>query len=70
MERAGIPHCTLHHLRRSFSTLAQRKGIGRDIVKDLGDWSCIGVVEKHYTGEVDEALKRAMDRIAAMGYTG
>ncbi len=61
---AGIAHCTLHDLRRSFSTLAQRAGVDRSLVKDLGGWSCLSVVEKHYTGDVTPALRRAMRRIA------
>lgn len=65
VKRAGIAACTVHDLRRSFSTLAQRAGVDKATVKDLGGWSTIGVVEKHYTGEVSEVFKLAMDRIAA-----
>ncbi len=65
VKRAGIPHCTLHDCRRSFSTLAQRAGVDRAIVKDLGGWSTLRVVENHYSGEVPEVLERAMEQIAA-----
>jgi integrase len=65
VKKAGIPHCSLHDLRRSFSTLAQRAGVDTVTVKNLGGWSTIGVVEKHYTGEVPEAFERAMRTIAA-----
>ncbi len=65
VKRAGIPHCSLHDLRRSFSTLAQRAGIDKATVKDLGGWSNIGVVEKHYTGEVPEVSQRAMAKLDA-----
>jgi len=61
---AGIAHCALHDLRRSFSTLAQRAGVDRYTVKDLGGWSVVSVVEKHYTGDVSEAHRRAMAKIA------
>ena len=64
VQRAGIAHCTLHDLRRSFSTLAQRAGVDKYIVKDLGGWSVVSVVEKHYTGDVSEAHRRAMAQIA------
>ena len=60
---AGV-RATLHDCRRSFSTLAQRAGVDRGVVKDLGGWSTVGVVEKHYTGEIQPALERAMERIA------
>jgi integrase len=64
VEKAKIAHCTMHDLRRSFSTLAQRLGVDRFTVKDLGGWSTVSVVERHYTGEVPEVYRRAMDRIA------
>ncbi len=60
----GIAPCSLHDLRRSFSTLAQRAGIDKYTVKDLGGWSVVSVVEKHYTGDVQEVYRRAMDKIA------
>ena len=62
--KAKIAPCSLHDCRRSFSTLAQRAGIDRNTVKDLGGWSALSVVEKHYTGEVPEVFERAMAQIA------
>ena len=65
--KADVAHCTLHDFRRSFSTLAQRAGIDRETVRDLGGWSTTTVVEKHYTGELPEVFERAvktMDRAA------
>ncbi len=61
---AGIPYCSLHDLRRSFSTLCQRAGIDRHIVKDLGGWSCVAVVERHYTGDIAPIHRQAMARVA------
>ncbi|MBT3199119.1 MAG: tyrosine-type recombinase/integrase [Phycisphaerales bacterium] len=66
-KRTTVAHCTFHDLRRSFSTLAQRRGVDRNIVKDLGGWSVVSVLEKHYTGEMFEAHRRAMDMIAEAG---
>ncbi len=63
LSKAGVSACTLHDFRRSFSTLAQRAGVDKHIVKDLGGWSVVSVVEKHYTGEIDEVYRRAMDKI-------
>lgn len=65
VKSAGVAYCTLHDLRRSFSTLAQRAGVDKATVKDLGGWSAIRVVEKHYSGEVPEAFERAMKTIEA-----
>jgi len=64
VKKSGIVYCTPHDLRRSFSTIAQRAGVDRSIVKDLGGWSEISVLEKHYTGDVSEARRRAMETIA------
>lgn len=64
VKKTEIRYCTPHDLRRSFSTIAQRAGVDRSIVKDLGGWSEISVLEKHYTGDVSEAHRRAMETIA------
>jgi integrase len=63
VKEAGIDHCSVHDLRRSFSALAQRAGVDKATVKDLGGWSTVGVVEKHYSGEVPEVFERAMEKI-------
>ncbi len=67
MKRAGIARATIHDLRRSFSTRAQRLGVDIETVTALGGWSNTEVVKKHYTGNVDEALHAAMKRIAEAG---
>ena len=65
--RAGVKPCTAHDLRRSFSTLAQRAGVDKYTVKDMGGWSSVAVVEKHYTGEIDQVYREAMAKIVAAG---
>lgn len=61
---AGLnPPATFHDLRRSFSTLAQRAGVDRETVKDLGGWSSTSVVKNHYTGQVDDHLRDVVDRL-------
>jgi integrase len=64
VKRAGVTHCTLHDMRRSFSTLAQRAGVDKYTVKDLGGWSVVSVVEKHYTGDLLDVQRKAMQKIA------
>ena len=64
LSASGIASCTLHDLRRLLSTLAQRAGVDKYTVKDLGGWSEVSVVERHYTGDVSEAHRIAMERIA------
>jgi hypothetical protein len=46
-------------------------GIDKATVKDLGGWSALSVVEKHYTGEVVEAHRTATRRFEnARGVAG
>lgn len=66
VEGTKISHCALHDLRRSWSTIMQRSGIDRSTVKEMGGWSSITVVERHYTGEVPEVHQQAMERVAAI----
>jgi len=66
VKAAKVKRCTLHDLRRSFSTLAQRAGIDRHVVKDLGGWSCVSVLERHYTGDIAPVYRAAMDRMAGV----
>ena len=40
------------------------QGQTRCTVKDLGRWSVVSVVEKHYTGDVLEVHRRPMQKIA------
>ena len=64
VKAAKIADCSIHDLRRSFSTLGQRAGVDRHIIKDLGGWSSVTVVEKHYSGDISPVYREAMDRIA------
>jgi len=59
---AGIAHCTLHDLRRSFSTLAQRAGIDAATVQKLGGWSSVDVVREYYTGSVTAGHRAAVGK--------
>jgi len=67
VDRAKVSKCTIHDLRRSFSTLAQRAGVDKYCVKDLGGWSDVSVVERHYTGEIASVMRDAMEKIVAAG---
>lgn len=37
----------------------------RHVVKDLGGWSCVPVLERHYSGDFSPVYRQATDRIAA-----
>ena len=64
VKKAGIAHATLHDLRRSFSTIAQRAGVDKAIVQLLGGWSDVRVIERSYTGDLSGVMRAAMDKIA------
>lgn len=66
VERVGLPHCTLHDLRRSFSTLAQRRGVDVGTVMLLGGWSSVDVVRRHYTGDLHGHLAATMAHLDAI----
>lgn len=63
VRHVGIASCTLHDLRRSFSTLLQRAGIDVGTVQLLGGWSSIEVVRRHYTGDLHGHLASAMSQM-------
>jgi integrase len=62
----GVKRCTLHDLRRSFSTLAQRHGVDVGTVMLLGGWASIAVVRAHYTGDLHGHLSAEMARLDAL----
>lgn len=66
VRRVGVTPCTLHDLRRSFSTLAQRRGVDVGTVMLLGGWASIAVVRKHYTGDLHGHLAAEMARLDAI----
>ncbi len=65
VEQIGIPKCTIHDLRRSFSTHAQRRGIDVATVMRLGGWSNEAVVRKHYTGDLGGLMQHTMAHLDA-----
>ena len=60
VQRVGLAKCSLHDLRRSFSTLAQRRGVDVGTVMLLGGWSSVDVVRRHYTGDLHGHLAATM----------
>lgn len=66
VQQVGVARCTLHDLRRSFSTLAQRRGVDVPTIMRLGGWSSAAVVAAHYTGDLHGHLAATMARLDAM----
>lgn len=70
VRHTGLPKCSLHDLRRSFSTLAQRRGVDVGTVMLLGGWSSVDVVRRHYTGDLHGHLAATMatlDEVETVG---
>ncbi len=63
VDGCGLAPATLHDLRRSFSTHAQRNGIDVATVMRLGGWSSVAVVGTHYTGDIHGHLSAAMAQL-------
>ena len=51
-------------LKKPKSLLTGCVGVDKYTVKDLGGWSVVSVVENHFTGDVSEVHRRAMELIA------
>lgn len=66
VDESGVDKCTLHDLRRSFSTLAQRAGLAPSTVQELGGWRSLVVVKRHYTGDVSQGQRLAMRQLDAV----
>ena len=49
---------------RSFWTLTQRAGVDKRTVRDPGRWSVVSGVKKHYTGDLLDVQRKAMQQIA------
>jgi len=57
IKKAGLPHCTLHDLRRTFCTYLAACGTDPLAAQKLAGHSSPAVTAKHYVGVVSEMLK-------------
>ncbi len=62
---AGLPHLTVHDLRRSFNTLSQWTTIDQDIVKQIMGHAPVGANAIHYTQRPIDMLRESHDRLEA-----
>ncbi|MCX5653331.1 MAG: hypothetical protein NTY65_01570 [Planctomycetota bacterium] len=51
-------------LRRNELVNLRWVAVDWNLVRDLGGWSSVTVVERHYTGDVAQAYRQAMDLVA------
>lgn len=59
VERAGIPQCTVHDLRRTFVSHLAMAGVSEAVAQQLAGHAFISTTLKHYTRILPEAVKAA-----------
>jgi integrase len=63
VRRAGIKHCCLHDLRRTFVSHLAMAGISEVVAQKLVGHAGVTTTQKYYTGILPEALKAAPERL-------
>ena len=63
LEVAGLPHMTIHGLRRSFGTLAEWVEVPDGIVKQIMGHKPSGIAEKHYRRRPIDLLRKWHSKI-------
>jgi len=61
--RAGIRHCTMHDLRRTFVSYLAMAGINEAIVQKLAGHASITTTLRHYTHILPDSLRRAQESL-------
>jgi integrase len=65
LELAGLPHVSLHGLRRSFRTLSEWSGIPTGIIAQIQGHKPSAIVEKNYTRRSIDLLRMHHDKFEA-----
>jgi integrase len=65
LERAGLPHVSLHGLRRSFTTLSEWVEVPTGVVAQIQGHKPSAIAEKHYTRRPIDLLRMHHERIEA-----
>lgn len=63
LERAGLPHLTLHGLRRSFGTLAEWTDTPSGVIAQIQGHAPSAIAEKHYRRRPLDMLRQHLVRI-------
>lgn len=63
VEKAGIEHCTLHDLRRTFVSHLAMAGVNAAVVQRLAGHASISTTVRYYTGIMPKALRAAQARL-------
>jgi integrase len=62
-EQAGVKHCALHDLRRTFVSQLAMAGVNAAVVQKLAGHTSIATTVRYYTGVMPEALKAAQAKL-------
>lgn len=65
IKKAGLPHLTIHGLRRSFTTLSEWTGAPSGVVGQIQGHAVVGTQDKHYRRRPLDLLRMWHDRIEA-----
>ena len=63
VKKAGIKHCTMHDLRRTFVSYLAMAGINEAIVQKLAGHASISTTLRHYTHILPDSLMRAQESL-------
>ena len=63
VKRAGIAHCTVHDLRRTFVSHLAMAGVSQTVTQRLVGHASVTTTERYYTAILPEALVAAPRRL-------
>lgn len=62
-EGAGLPKVGVHGLRRSFASLAYHQGLSERVTAQVGGWSDLATMHKHYVKVAERDAAQAVDAL-------
>jgi integrase len=63
LRKAGIQHCSVHDLRRTFVSYLAMSGVNEAIVQRLAGHASIATTLRHYTHILPESLRQAQESL-------
>lgn len=65
--RCGLPDVGIHGLRRSFASLAYHEGLPERVAAEIGGWSDLQTMHKHYVKISERDKAQAIDALRSFG---
>lgn len=66
---AGLPRIGVHGLRRSFASIAYREGLPERVAAQIGGWSDLATMHKHYVKIAERDKAQAVDALKSFANT-